>query len=383
MGASDSATAERPALFRDRYFDFLRAIALIRIVTLHTFDTAVWLTVAFPSMGVMFALAGSLIARSLERPAASVLKSRARRLLFPLWAYSLTVVAALLLEGWRPEPGDSGWWLRLLLWVFPIIDPPFPGSAVTDAGFAVSAWPLAADILWYVRAYLLFVLFSPMILAAFRRWPLGTLFAPLCLAFVFGTGLVEVQGLAAPAVTDFVVFGSCWILGFAHYGGLLRKLSPRLKLSGGLLLMIVGLLWAATHLGDGGWDLGTIPFAQATWSFGSCVLLMGFSPSWNTLPKRLHKLDRPLILINNRAVTIYLWHSLALMAAVYVSNLLWDIPFLSNSAGWLLDSQISEYLAVWMVLLLLIPLVGWIEDIAAKRRPRLWPSGIKKAGRYA
>ncbi|MBG6183441.1 hypothetical protein IWX65_001392 [Arthrobacter sp. CAN_A214] len=54
---------------RDRYLDLLRAIALVRIVALHTFFNAVWLTVVFPSLGVMFALAGALMARSLERPA--------------------------------------------------------------------------------------------------------------------------------------------------------------------------------------------------------------------------------------------------------------------------------------------------------------------------
>jgi peptidoglycan/LPS O-acetylase OafA/YrhL len=53
---------------RDRYLDMLRAIALTRIVAYHTFSGVAWLTLIFPSMGVMFALAGSLMARSLERP---------------------------------------------------------------------------------------------------------------------------------------------------------------------------------------------------------------------------------------------------------------------------------------------------------------------------
>ena len=43
-------------------------IALVRVVVYHLFGWA-WLTVLFPSMGVMFALAGSLMARSLNRPA--------------------------------------------------------------------------------------------------------------------------------------------------------------------------------------------------------------------------------------------------------------------------------------------------------------------------
>src|SRR5512147_2850411 len=67
---------------RDRYLDLLRSIALVRVVVYHLFGWA-WLSVLFPSMGVMFALAGSLMARSLSRPALSVVKSRVRRLLPP------------------------------------------------------------------------------------------------------------------------------------------------------------------------------------------------------------------------------------------------------------------------------------------------------------
>lgn len=52
---------------RDRYLDLLRSLALVRVVLYHLFGWA-WLTVLFPSMGVMFALAGSLMARSLSRP---------------------------------------------------------------------------------------------------------------------------------------------------------------------------------------------------------------------------------------------------------------------------------------------------------------------------
>lgn len=104
---------------RDRYLDLLRAIALTRIVAYHTFSGVAWLTLVFPSMGVMFALAGSLMARSLERPALGVLKSRARRLLLPLWVYSATVVALLLWQGWSPEQEDGRSWADIVFWFIP------------------------------------------------------------------------------------------------------------------------------------------------------------------------------------------------------------------------------------------------------------------------
>lgn len=58
---AQAAAPKKPG--RDRYLDLLRSIALVRVVCYHLFGWA-WLTVLFPSMGVMFALAGSLMARS-------------------------------------------------------------------------------------------------------------------------------------------------------------------------------------------------------------------------------------------------------------------------------------------------------------------------------
>lgn len=142
---------------RDRYLDILRMFAMIRVVTYHTFGWA-WLSLVFPSMGVMFALAGSLMARSLGRPALGVIRGRMRRLLPPLWAFGIVVVLAMMVHGWAPPEHHIGrWWLRMLLWVIPIGDP--PGNA----------WGAqATDILWYLRTYLWFVLLSPLLLKAFR-----------------------------------------------------------------------------------------------------------------------------------------------------------------------------------------------------------------------
>lgn len=75
---TDAAKAQ----VRDRYFDTLRALALIRVVTHHTFGWP-WAGMVFPSMGIMFALAGTLMAKSLDRPAPEVVRSRFRRLLPP------------------------------------------------------------------------------------------------------------------------------------------------------------------------------------------------------------------------------------------------------------------------------------------------------------
>ena len=94
--------------------------------------------------------------------------------------------------------------------------------------------------------------------------------------------------------------------------------------------MAFGLWWASGHLGPEGWDLNDIPLAQAAWSFGFVVILLQYSPSWQELPGRLRKWDKLVTLSNNRAVTIYLWHNLLIMATVPIIDLAYDLPFMQD-----------------------------------------------------
>lgn len=125
--SASSPAPKKPG--RDRYLDLLRAIALVRVVVYHLFGWA-WLSVLFPSMGVMFALAGSLMARSLSRPAMSVIRGRIRRLLPPLWAFSAVVLVMMFVAGWNPakDPDNGGTWgiVEIINYVIPIGAPPYP-----------------------------------------------------------------------------------------------------------------------------------------------------------------------------------------------------------------------------------------------------------------
>ncbi|MBD0420837.1 acyltransferase [Streptomyces sp. TRM S81-3] len=389
--AAEPATAPAPAPApkkpgRDRYLDLLRSLALVRVVVYHLFGWA-WLTVLFPSMGVMFALAGSLMARSLNRPALSVIRGRVRRLLPPLWAFSAVVLALMFANGWNPlkDPNlDGAWGLASLFnYIVPIGAPPFPWHIGSKSGLLEDTWAVqAAGVLWYLRAYLWFVVASPLLLWLFRRAPWPTLLAPLGLTAIVGTGLVTIPGETGNAVTDFAVYGSCWVLGFAHNDGLLKKIPRYVAVSCASLVMAFGLWWASNHLGPDGWDLNDIPLAQATWSFGFVVILLLYSPSWQELPGRLAKWDRLVTLSNNRAVTIYLWHNLLIMATVPIIDLAYELPFMqSERAVQALDGAYTIWMfaLVWPLIGLMVLAVGWVEDLAAKRSPRLWPNGTKRA----
>lgn len=175
-----AASGKRPG--RDRYLDLLRSIALVRVVAYHLFGWA-WLTVLFPSMGVMFALAGSLMARSLSRPAWGVIRGRIRRLLPPLWVFSAVVLVLLFAGGWNlsEDPDHGGTWglVEMINYIIPIGAPPFPWNIGSKSGLLEDTWAVqAAGPLWYLRAYLWFVIASPLLLWAFRRAPWPTLLAP-------------------------------------------------------------------------------------------------------------------------------------------------------------------------------------------------------------
>jgi hypothetical protein len=40
--------------------------------------------------------------------------------------------------------------------------------------------------------------------------------------------------------------------------------------------------------------------------------------------------------------------------------------------------MIWMFVLTWPLIGLAVLGTGWIEDLAAKRRPRLWPNGVKK-----
>src|SRR5437763_7390611 len=135
----------RPAHFRritrrDPALDLLRVIALARVVLWHVL-AATWMTF-FAAIPLMFFVAGTLLDGSQRRRSyRSVVFSRARRLLVPLWAFGVVVATA---TGIRAHAlGQS---VRLTTtavmhattWVLPIVDP--HGSAWQGGWLSGHLW---------------------------------------------------------------------------------------------------------------------------------------------------------------------------------------------------------------------------------------------------
>ncbi|MFE4749343.1 acyltransferase [Streptomyces mirabilis] len=341
---------------RDRYFDALRAVALVRVVAYHTFGWA-WAGLVFPSMGVMFALAGSLMAKSLERPALKVVKSRMRRLLPPFWFWGFFVVVAMLIHDWMP-----GW--QIVFWIVPVGDP--PGNQ-----WGIQAW----EILWYLRTYLWFVLMSPLLLKVFRKAPLPVLLLSLAPILVFQYAWQPPDNRFGSGLTDFATFLFCWLVGFAHREGVLQRLKPALVILASLALLAYGGWYTFAHQAEfGTYDLDEVPVAQTFWSAGFVTLLMYFKAYYDVdfaWLARFKRLDRIVTIFNGRAVTIYLWHEIALVLTVPLIDQFWKVPAFEK---WLpLESQWFMFGIGWVLIWVAIPLVGWVEDVAAKKKPKLLP----------
>ncbi|MEV6600044.1 acyltransferase [Actinoplanes sp. NPDC051346] len=352
----NATSTEAPA--RDRYFDTLRAMAIVRVVAYHGFHYAI-LALLFPSMGVMFALAGSLMARSLDRTSGpTVIRSRVRRLLPALWVMAAVLVPLMLIAGWGHRPA----WPDFLLWVVPLATPP-SSHGLGDVGAE------GAGVLWYLATYLWLVILSPLLLKLYRRQRLLTIAFPLLILAALHSERIA-DGTNAVQTAGYVLtFLPCWLLGFAHRDGDLRKLRPVVVAGIAVGCAALGLGWVVEHPSPTGLDLVPFPLAHALYSMGFVLALLRLNPSlaWLNRVPLLHKLVSAL---NNRAVTIYLWHNVVITVAIITGDRLglWNVK-----QGALL------YLGFTCIALSLLTItvftLGWVEDLAARRPPRLrpWP----------
>ncbi len=347
---------------RNRYLDLLRAVAIVRVIVYHLFGWP-WLTMAVPAMGVMFALAGSLTAASLDRRRGwPTITSRLRRLLPPLWLLGLVAVPLMLTGGWRAESGGEHPFhlSRLIFWVLPVFAP-FGSDRATDL------W----EPLWYIRAYLWFVLLSPVFYPLYRKLGWITLALPLLVLTVINRPELALPGPASDVLEDMAVFGACWMAGFAHHDGRLRRLPGWVVIPAAAALAAGAVYWLLTHR-SGGHDLDLVPNAQAPWSLAFVLIVLRWTPPMDWLT-RARPINAAVTSLNQRALTIYLWHNIAIALIWYELSLV----SLDDVGRW---DPVVDLVTAFGLIFVAVVCFGWAEDLAARRRPHLWPPMPPAAG---
>ncbi|GGM00611.1 serine hydrolase [Nakamurella endophytica] len=357
--APDAAAtpAPRRAGARDGFLDTVRAIALIRVVIWHTLAVAVvsWLVAAMPAM---FFVAGSLLARSLDRrPWRELLRGRLRRLLLPFWVFGAVVLSVLVLvQRLDPSPETALHPLSLVAWVFPLVDP--HGSA-WEAGWASAP-------LWYLRCYLWLLLLSPLLRRAHRRWGLRVLLVPLAAVFVVDF-LIRNPGMAPPGFAvakyylgDLATFSFFWVLGFSHSDGALRTVDRlgRLEwaaIGGAAAVVWVQVVHPATLVVNDSYPL--LLFVGVGWLglFLAGERWIGRATS--------HRFFAPVVAwLGRRSITVYLWHPIAIVGAYWLrAEFAPGIP------------RVAVLLVVFPLVVVLSVLFGRVEDHAAGRPAQWWP----------
>ncbi|MEU8820928.1 acyltransferase [Actinoplanes sp. NPDC048796] len=348
-----------PAGSRNRYIDTLRAVAIVRVIVYHAFGWA-WLSFVLPAMGVMFAIAGSLMAASLAKAGArQAVWSRIRRLLPALWVFGAIAVPVMLWHGWNvTDPDHPLHKLQLIFWVFPLEDP--PGSS-----WGEPFW----EVLWYLRAYLLFVLVSPLLWLVYKRLSWAVVLAPLA-----ALGVLVHTGFRLPdqidgVMWDFVTYAACWIAGFAHRDGRLARLPLTVLVPAIAALGAYGGYYLFTHPTEYGYDLNSVPIARTFWSLAFVLIALRVKPSMAFLDK-VPALAEGIRVVNARAITIYLWHyPLITVAAMVLEH--FGVPWATPSyIGWMLVIETALVLAAVLVF-------GWVEDVSAHRKASLWPRAAR------
>lgn len=339
---------------RDTYLDLLRAAAVIRVVMLHSLFVG-WITFVWPSMGLMFALGGSLMASSLDRYGLRAVLNRFKRMLPPLWLLGLVTVPLMIALGWRSEDGGAhpfGWY-SLTNWVFPVYDP--PGSERLD-----EIW----RVLWYLRTYVWLIALSPVLLWAFRRKPWLTILAPLSVLIIVPNRYLNDNGHLRSALLDLVTYSTCWTLGFAHQSRLLARISVKRYVLIAVAFASTAVYLLIPHLSERELQVTNHPLLNVFWSATFILVLLRIRPSMSWLERRarLHSLVR---LINRRAITIYLWHVPAILVAGWGLESMTDfnprdLQRMSLNEGFALLIAVAFLVAVAGLVF------GWVEDLSSR-----------------
>jgi CubicO group peptidase (beta-lactamase class C family)/peptidoglycan/LPS O-acetylase OafA/YrhL len=348
---------------REVFLDAIRAIAIVRVVAWHAFGVAA-ITYFVAAMPAMFFVTGSLLAKSMDRrPPRTVLADRFRRLLVPLWAFAAVAWLAMAVAAARM--GTELPLHRAVIWLFPLVD---PHGSPWEGGWLSSH-------LWYLRTLVWLLLASPLLLRAVRRVGPRALLVPIAGVFLLDSlirqgGVLAGYHATAWAAGDLVLYSVFLMAGFVHRDTGFRTVSRRGWTVIALLAAGAATAWRLTQPVPLGVVNNSHPmhlFVGAAWL---ALALAGRDVI--TRVASGGRIGATVRAIGRRSLTIYLWHTAAIIVAL---NIL-------DAAG--IDGPLhAPALVVLTVLgtLVAVHLFGWVEDLAARRH--LPSHGRRPVGRLS
>jgi Acyltransferase family len=349
---------------RNRYADLLRVVALGAVVYGHWLLTDVtyhnrqlggvdalgyvswgrWGTWLFQVVPVFFLVGGYANARSWmahrEHTWPWWIRRRAVRLLRPTTVY--VVVAVLAVTG-----------VRL-------------AHIVSPAELAQAGWVVALQ-LWFLPVYLLLIALTPALLAAHRRWGLAVPTAMAVAAAAVDAAVLRAHLPVIGFANYLLVWGTIHQLGFAWQDGSLTR--PRwrpyaLAVFGALALAAL-LRWSpfpVDMIGDGEHVTNTTPPSIALLAFAAVQagVLLALEPAVSRLLAR-PGLWRTVTRLNNKAMTVYLWHMapVIIIAVAFYPTGVMPQPAIGTAAWWAL--RLGWFVLLTEVLVLVVVAFAWAD----------------------
>jgi len=358
MPASPPARSVTPVAGRDRFLDLVRAGATVRVVLWHAVGAAA-ITYVVAAMPAMFFVTGALYARSVDRHGPwHTLVDRLRRIGPPLWlfagvAWTVMTVAAV-------RTGTDIDHRHALLWLVPVADP------------AGSAWEggWLATPLWYLRTLLWLFLCAPLLIAAVRRAPRLSAAAGLVALVTLdrferagGTGPWFLERLGWQ-LGDLVLYGGFFAFGVCATDGRFEQLRPRHWVKVATAAALGALAWALTQPVPLGVVNNSHPMHLLV---GTAWLALALAAAPLLRRVAVHPRVEPVVdYLGQRSLSVYLWHTSAIALALWVLGRGAPLPEVV---------RLPVYLGLVAALTLAATvLFGWVEDLAARRPPRSWPT---------
>lgn len=347
---------------RDRFLDLLRALSVLRVVALHMFLRPPlvylpWIQWLYPGMPEIFFVSGSLIGPGLDkRPPRKVVLSRLRRVVPPYIPYAMAAMAVMAVTDRRSTAAAASFTGRhLLSFLVPLTRP--EGSTTR-----VILW----GHLWFVTAFIWLILLSPLLWWLAKRVGAVLMLVPL---LGFATCVYLEKRHQIGLGEEFWAtsqFGTYYVLGMVRSAGRLPKLRPRVWAAMAAATMGAGLLVALVIEPIADKRPHELYSSRTAYLFVGTAWLCAAIAAHGPLSRwaSRHRL-RFLEACTQRTFTMYLWGPAADAVSVSVAKRL-----LPNK--W---QAISVHITVSMLTLIVAVLAwGWVEDLAARRKPRLVPA---------